>query len=167
MNDVPILILSGVAGSGKTTVGRALARRLGCAFYDGDDLHPPQNVAKMAGGEPLDDADRAPWLARLRELIATLQAQNQSAVIACSALKKAYRDRLARDATNVTFVYLQGSFDLIYARLRARRDHYMSAAMLQSQFEALEPPTSGEAIVVHIDDSVEAIVESIISTLGR
>lgn len=161
-----ILILTGVAGSGKTTIGRALAHRLDVPFYDGDDFHPPQNVAKMARGEPLDDADRAPWLARLHELLAGLSVRHEQAVIACSALKKTYRQQLAQDLPGITFVYLQGSFDLIHARLRARRDHYMSAAMLRSQFEALEPPAPGEAIVVHIDDSVESIVESIVATLG-
>lgn len=162
-----ILILTGVAGSGKTTIGRALAHRLDVPFYDGDDFHPPQNVAKMTRGEPLDDADRAPWLARLHELLAGLSARHEQAVISCSALKRVYRQQLAQDLPNVTFIYLQGNFDLIYARMRARRDHYMSAAMLQSQFEALEPPTTDEAIVVHIDDSVEAIVENIVATLGR
>lgn len=161
----PILILTGVAGSGKTTIGQALARRLDYPFYDGDDFHPPQNIAKMARGEPLDDADRAPWLARLHECIANLHAQNKPAVIACSALKKAYRRQLARDLPNITFVYLQGSFQLIHARLRARRDHYMSAEMLRSQFDDLEPPAPGEAITVHIDDTVENVVKRICATL--
>jgi gluconokinase len=162
---LPILLLNGVAGSGKTTIGRALARHLDVPFYDGDDFHPPQNVAKMARGEPLDDADRAPWLARLHELIAGLHARNKPAVIACSALKKAYRRQLARDLPNVAFVHLQGSFDLIHAHLRARQDHYMGAAMLRSQFDALEPPAPHEAIIVSIDDSVETIVHRILAAL--
>ncbi len=160
-----IIILTGVSGSGKTTVGRALARRLGYPFYEGDDFHPPQNIAKMAGGIPLDDADRAPWLDSLHALIAGIAARGESAVLACSALKEKYRERLARGVENVCFVYLYGSFDLIRARILAREEHYFEASMLRSQFEALEPPASGEAISVSVHDTVEGVVDRIKAAL--
>lgn len=156
----------GVSGAGKTTIGQALAERLEIPFYDGDDFHPPQNVAKMAAGEPLQDADRRPWLAKLHELIATLSRQERAAVVACSALKRTYRRQLARGVPGVIFVFLQGSFDLIEARMRARDEHFMGPQMLQSQFEALEPPGADEAITVNVDDgSVAQIVERIVAAL--
>lgn len=158
----------GVSGSGKTTVGRALAERLDCAFFDGDDFHPPENVAKMAAGEPLQDADRRPWLAKLNALIGGLSSRNQCAIVACSALKRDYRRRLARDVPGVTFVFLKGSFAIIEARMRARDDHFMGAQMLQSQFEALEPPGADEAVTVNVDDgSVAQIVERILAALDN
>lgn len=156
----------GVSGAGKTTVGRALAERLDCAFYDGDDFHPPENVAKMAAGEPLQDRDRRPWLAKLNELITGLSRRNKGAVVACSALKRDYRRQLARGVPGVTFVFLQGSFELIEARMRARDDHFMGVQMLESQFEALESPRTDEAITVNVDDSsVEKIVQRIVAAL--
>ena len=160
-----IIIITGVSGSGKTTVGRALARRLGYPFYEGDDFHPPQNIAKMAGGIPLDDADRAPWLDSLHALIAGIAARGESAVVACSALKKKYRERLSRGVENVCFVFLYGSFDLINARMKAREGHNFEASMLRSQFEALEPPAPGKAISVSVDDTVEGVVDRIKAAL--
>lgn len=160
-----IIVLMGVSGSGKTTVGQALARRLDCPFYDGDDFHPPQNVAKMAAGQPLDDDDRAPWLARLHDLIVGHAAEDETIVVACSALKKRYRRRLTQDVANVVFVYLRGSADVIRARLQSREDHYMQPGMLDSQFDALEPPPPDEAIIVDVDRDVEAIVDHIQSAL--
>lgn len=160
-----VVILTGVAGSGKTTIGKALAQRLGCPFYDADDFHPPQNIAKMSRGEPLDDADRAPWLQRLHTLLKTLREKNQPAVLACSALKADYRRRLSQGLDNICFVYLHGDFDLIFARLQGRRNHYMSAAMLQSQFNALEPPAPREALLVDVDAPLESIVNHIIDAL--
>ena len=160
-----IVILTGVAGSGKTTIGQALAQHLACPFYDGDDFHPPANIAKMAVGQPLDDADRAPWLQRLHDLLANLHEQRQTAVLACSALKKDYRKQLTRGLDNVCVVYLHGSFELIQARLQAREGHYMSPAMLQSQFEALEPPTPGEALHVDVSRPLDHIVTRIAKAL--
>lgn len=160
-----VTIIMGVSGSGKTTVGRALAAALGCPFYDGDDFHPPENVAKMARGEPLTDADRAPWLDRLAALIGEVIGRGETAVLACSALKKAYRDRL-RVSGRVQFVYLHGEFDLIWRRMQARQGHYMQAEMLRSQFAALEPPGAGEALAIDAALPVEAIVAKILDTLG-
>ena len=133
----------GVTGSGKTTVGQQLAAALGWTFVEGDAFHPPANIAKMHRGEPLDDADRAPWLRAIRQRIDELVASAQSAVIACSALKRAYREVLARDRPEVTFVYLKASAALIAERLRHRAGHFMPPALLQSQLETLEEPAGG------------------------
>lgn len=159
------LVVMGVSGCGKSTVGQAVADRLGWPFYDGDDFHPPENVAKMAAGQPLNDADRAPWLDRLHDLIHDHLWQGRGAVVACSALKGRYRDVLRAGNDGLEFVFLQGDFDLIWRRMRARSDHYMKAPMLQSQFDALEPPGPEEALTVSIDAPVEEIVVHLIRHL--
>ena len=161
------VILMGVTGSGKTTVGRALAERLGWAFLDGDDFHPQANVDKMAAGTPLTDADRWPWLRILAAEIDTRLERGESCLLACSALKQAYRDvlREGRQAERVRFVHLAGSQDLIAGRLRDRVHRYMPASLLQSQFEALEPPA--DAAVVDIDAAPEEIVERVLRALNR
>jgi len=153
-----VFVIMGVSGCGKTTVGMALADKLNCSFYDGDDFHPPENVAKMANGMPLNDADRYPWLERLYDLIREHLERRKTAVIACSALKKRYRDQLRRGNNTPTFVFLQGSFDLIWERMQARQNHYMRAEMLHSQFDDLEPPGVDEAIIVDIDQHIESIL---------
>lgn len=158
-----LFVVMGVSGCGKTTVGQALAARLGCPFYDGDDFHPPANVAKMASGVPLNDEDRAPWLARLAGLLKQHEAKGETAVLACSALKQLYREQL-RVSPEVQFVYLAGSFDLIWQRMSQRANHYMKADMLRSQFAALEPPAAAEVIHVAIDQAIDAIVEQIVQT---
>jgi gluconokinase len=158
-----VFVVMGVSGSGKSTVGRALVQRLDCPFYDGDDFHPEANVAKMSQGIPLDDDDREPWLARLADLIQAHLARGETAVIACSALKEKYRQQLRRAESNVVFVYLKGSFDLIWGRMQQREGHFMKAEMLQSQFATLEEPDPAQAIVVDIDQDVPAIVEEIIA----
>lgn len=157
-----VVIIMGVSGSGKTTVGLALAERLGVLFYDGDDFHPPDNVAKMASGIPLNDEDRYPWLARLHDLIANHLARDESAVVACSALKKKYRDQLREGNDGVSIVYLKGSLNLIWERMEARQAHYMKADMLHSQFETLEPPSPHNTLIVNVDQNVESIVDHII-----
>ena len=153
-----VYVIMGVSGCGKTTVGMALADKLGCSFYDGDDFHPPENVAKMASGTPLNDDDRYPWLERLRDLIGEHLMGGKTAVIACSALKKKYRDQLRRGNDGLQIVYLEGSFTLIWERMAAREPHYMKADMLQSQFDALEPPSVDEAIIIDIDQQVASIL---------
>ncbi len=153
-------VIMGVSGSGKTTIGQALARALHCSFYDGDDFHSPESVAKMASGQPLDDADRAPWLATLAGLIQEHLDGGKVGVLASSALKKQYRDQLAV-ADNVQFVFLDGDFDLISQRMLAREDHYMKPAMLRSQFETLERPDETEALILSIEEPVDVIIERI------
>lgn len=162
---VQLFVVMGVSGSGKTTVGRALAARLECPFYDGDNFHPAENVAKMASGTPLNDADRAPWLARLAELLAKHEARGETAVLACSALKQTYREQL-RVSPAVQFVYLAGSFDLIWQRMTERTEHYMKADMLRSQFATLEPPTSSDALCVAVDQNIDAIVAYILEEVA-
>ena len=161
-----VFVIMGVSGCGKSTVGLALAQRLGAMFYDGDDFHPPQNVAKMAGGSPLNDDDRYPWLARLHDLLAEHLAQGETAVLACSALKKKYRDQLRQGNEGVRLVYLQGSLNLIWERMAARQTHYMKPAMLQSQFDALEPPSAQNTMIISVEHSVEDIVGRIIREFG-
>ena len=157
-------VIMGVSGCGKTTIGEALAAHLGCPFYDGDDFHSPQNVAKMASGKPLNDDDRAPWLATLAALIQEHLDREETAVLASSALKKRYRDSLRVDG-RVQFIFLDGDFDLNWERMQARQDHYMKAEMLQSQFDALEAPGEEEAIRVPIDQSVNDILSQILLAL--
>ena len=155
------MILMGVVGSGKTTVGSLLAQKLGWQFADADDFHPAANVEKIRRGIPLDDSDRAPWLAALRDAILHWNAEGQNAVLACSALKHKYREELRVDG--VHFVYLKGDFELIEQRLRTRRGHFASDSILKSQFKDLEKPD--DAITVEIDKSPEAIVSEIIAKL--
>jgi len=158
-----IIIIMGVSGAGKTTIGRLLARERAWPFYDGDDVHPPANVEKMRRGIPLTDVDREPWLRTLRELIERLGAEGRSAVIACSALKQSYRERLAAGLPGVRFVYLRGDPALIRQRLAQRHGHFMPAELLQSQLEALEQPH--DAIVVDVAAPLEAIVGQITRAL--
>ena len=160
-----VIILMGVSGCGKTTVGQALAERLGVPFYDADDYHPAENVAKMSQGFPLNDDDRYPWLARLHELITEHVVTGQGMVLGCSALKQKYRDQLRGEHKNVHFVYLKGSFDLIWQRMQAREGHYMKAGMLQSQFDTLETPSMASALVVSIESSPTEIVNSILGSV--
>lgn len=157
-----VYVMMGVAGCGKTTIGTALAERLGCPFYDGDNFHPPANVAKMASGTPLNDADRQPWLTRLHDLIEAHSAKGETAVLACSALKQKYRHHLQGDNNDIIFVFLQGSFDVIWQRLKARSNHYMKAEMLQSQFEALEEPASRTTLLIDIREDKKQIIETIL-----
>ena len=143
----------GVSGCGKTAVGQALAADLGWPFFDGDDFHPETNVAKMAAGTPLTDADRWPWLDRLASEMAAVNERGANAVFACSALKQAYRDRFGR-AGDVRFVHLKGEAATIAARMAARSHRYMPPSLLASQFATLEEPE--EAIVVDVRDAIPA-----------
>jgi len=158
-----IIILMGVSGSGKTTVGRLLSQELGWKFYDADDFHPQANIDKMQQGIPLDDADRRPWLEKLREMVRTCLDRSESAILACSALKEAYREYLLIDP-QVVLVYLQGSPDLLRERLKQRRGHFMNPQLLDSQFAALEEPQ--HAVVIDVTPSPPIIVQSIRKNLA-
>jgi len=159
-----IIILMGVSGSGKTTIGKRLARALGWPFYDGDQFHPPENVVKMQQGMPLTDEDRWPWLHAMQAHIETWVQQGMSAVLACSALKQAYREHLVMDEAEVKLVYLKGDYDLIHERLAQRRGHFMPPGLLASQFAALEEPE--RSVVVDIVHPPETIVALIRGQLG-
>jgi len=154
----------GVTGCGKTTVGALLAKDCGWAFYDADDFHPPENVAKMKKGEPLCDADRWPWLERLNRLLLEQERQGKSLALACSALKQAYRDRLTRGCAAARFVLLDSERETIGARLAARRGHYMNPALLDSQFAILERPQ--DALRLDAAASPAALVREIRNALG-
>jgi gluconokinase len=156
-----IAVVMGVSGAGKSTLGEALARTLGWRFIDADDYHPAANVAKMAAGTPLDDEDRWRWLDRLNALIRT----GDNAVLACSALKERYRQRLAQGIEGVVWVHLEGDPDLIRSRLENRRHRYMPASLLESQFAALEPPEN--AISVDVSADVATCVAAIARQLHR
>ena len=162
-----IMLLMGVSGCGKTTVGEQLAERLGWSYQEGDALHPPANVAKMAGGTPLTDADRLPWLAAVAAWIDARRVAGECGVVSCSALKRAYRQLLVGDRPDVWLVYLQGTRDQLAERLAARTGHYMPAGLLDSQLATLEEPTAAEQpLVVTIDQPVEAIVTAIAGAVG-
>jgi gluconokinase len=158
-------IVMGVSGCGKTSVGKALAGHLGWDFYDADDFHPPENISKMAKGIPLDDSDRAPWLAALHDLISSSLKTNRPGVLACSALKGRYRQQLLDGNDGVQIVYLKGSYDLIWSRMEKRTGHYMKPDMLKSQFDALEEPTN--ALWVDMSMSVDDIVQEILKNVEK
>ena len=156
-----IVIIFGVSGAGKTTVGKLLARELGWRFLEADDFHPAANISKMRSGHPLTDEDRWPWLERLRQRIERSLAAGENAVLACSALKRAYRD-LLRVSDEVKFVFLRGDYFLIGKQLRSRYRHFMNPSLLQSQFDDLEEPQPDEnAITVELGRTPEKIVKKI------
>lgn len=159
----PVVVI-GVSGSGKSTIGAALARRLGVPFGDADHLHPPANIAKMAAGEPLTDDDRYPWLDSVGQWLAA----HPSGVMSCSALKRAYRDRLRRHSPSAYFLHLRGRPELIAQRLAARPGHFMPATLLQSQLDTLEPLGADEpGVTVDIDDrDVDAVVDAFLNWGG-
>ena len=158
-----VIVLMGVTGSGKTTIGRLLSRELGWKYYDADDFHSPANIEKMRNAIPLTDDDRRPWLETLRDLIRECLALGDSAILACSALKESYRECLLIDG-KVKLVYLKGDYETIQRRLKGRHNHYMNPRLLDSQFETLEEPK--DAWDVDISLSPEEIVELIKSHLG-
>jgi gluconokinase len=156
-----IVILFGVSGAGKTTVGKLLARELGWRFIEADDFHPATNIEKMRSGRPLTDEDRWPWLDCLRREVEQLLFTGENAVLACSALKRAYRDRL-RVSDEVKFVFLRGDYALVEKQVRSRHGHFMNPVLLQSQFDALEKPEHDEhALTVELGGRPEEIVNEI------
>jgi gluconokinase len=155
------LVVMGVSGSGKSTVGAALAQRLRVPFVDADTLHPPANIAKMAAGQPLDDGDRYPWLEKVGQWLAD---HREGAVVSCSALKRRYRDQLRAHCPGVEFVHLRGSAELIGRRLAARTDHFMPVALLRSQLDTLEPLGPDEAgMTVDVGPGIDAIVDTVLT----
>jgi gluconokinase len=154
-----ILVIMGVSGSGKTTIGQLLSAELICSFIDGDDFHPPVNIKKMSSGEALTDEDRWPWLEILTDKIQEYIQQEQSMVLACSALKKSYREILCVERELVQFIYLKGNYATIVRRMQSRENHFMTKSLLQSQFATLEEPE--DAIVVDISPSPSEILKSI------
>jgi len=159
-----VVVLMGVAGCGKSTVGPLLAARLGGDFAEGDTFHPPANVAKMSGGQPLDDGDRLPWLEAMAAAIRGWRAKDRPTVLGCSALKAAYRDILSGGSPEVRFVHLAGTKAQVAERLAARRGHFMPASLLDSQFAALEAPA--DALVLDIAGTPEALAAEAARRLG-
>lgn len=157
-----IIQVIGVSGCGKSTIARSLSASLGIPYYDADDFHPPENVEKMKGGQPLNDDDRATWLTTLSDHLQEWE-QKGGAILACSALKEKYRKILSKGLKECHWVFLSGDYDLIYNRMRKREGHYMSASMLKSQFDALEVPAYG--IHIDINKSPEEIINIIKSNL--
>ncbi|WP_413736166.1 gluconokinase [Sodalis sp. RH21] len=155
-----IFVLMGVSGSGKSVVASALARELSAAFLDGDFLHPRANIDKMSAGHALNDDDRAPWLAAINDAAFAMQRTNAISIIVCSALKKHYRDRLRKGNDNLSFIYLKGDFEVIEARMKARKGHFFKSQMLVTQFETLEEPGADETdvAVINIDQPVEQVI---------
>lgn len=164
MSTPAIVLVTGVAGSGKTTIGTRLAQRLGWPYFEGDDFHPPANRERMARGLPLDDSDRAPWLAALRECMDEVRAAGGRAVFSCSALREAHRERLVGGCDDVLLVHLAGDYDTIHERAMQRQGHFFDPALVASQFETLEPPR--DALVIDVRDTPDAIVDRIVRALG-
>ncbi len=158
-----VVVMMGVSGSGKTTIAQGVAKRLGWDVLEGDSYHPPANVEKMSHGVPLDDADRLPWLHAIADAIDAELAAGRSSIVACSALKRSYRDIIIGGRRDVVLVYLKGSHDLLYERIKHRTGHFMPASLLDSQFATLEEPTDEERpIVVSVDGTPEEIVDSVL-----
>ena len=156
-------IVMGVSGTGKSTIGKLLSDRTGWTFYDADDFHPLTNIIKMKRGIPLNDEDRLPWLLKLKQLITNTIDSDRQGILACSALKSEYRQILQNDRSEVRFIYLRGDYDCIQSRVRQRTGHFMSSALLRSQFDTLEEPKN--AIKVDVSHTPEAIVKEILERI--
>lgn len=152
----------GVSGSGKTTLGQAIAQKLKWDFFDADDFHPAENIAKMASGTPLNDSDRVPWLAALHDQLSSTLKSNRHPVLACSALKEKYRAQLLDGIEGIEIIYLQGSYDLIWSRMSTRAEHYMKPEMLRSQFAALEEPEN--VLTLDVSMTVEDMIDKIFAS---
>jgi gluconokinase len=161
-----LIVVMGVSGCGKTTIGTALSARTGLPFYDGDDFHSESNKQKMSSGKPLNDDDRKPWLKAIVDFSAEECASGSGLIIACSALKHAYREQLRTLSWPVKFVHLHAPFEVIHARMKQRTDHYMPESLLRSQFETLESPVNEHGVIeVSIEQSVEAATDRILLAL--
>lgn len=160
-----VLILMGVSGTGKSTIGQALSEKLNWPYFEGDKFHSPANVEKMRAGIPLNDDDRGPWLLSIRTAIEEHLASAGSAIFACSALKASYREILQKEDKRIKFIFLHASYELILSRMNSRKHEYMPASLLKSQFETLEEPKN--AIKVSVNQAVDKIVEEILEKLGR
>ncbi len=158
-----VIFITGVSGSGKTTIGQRLSHEIGWTFYDGDDFHPEENIEKMKSGTPLDDNDRRAWL----ESLNSIACRNEKVIIACSALKEKYRTQLshALGENQYCFVHLRGSFDMIEKRMTDRQGHFMPVGLLRSQFDDYEIPTSG--LILDVDQPINAMIENIVAMLRR
>lgn len=162
-----VIVLMGVAGCGKSTIGAGLSKALGWPFRDADSFHPPANVAKMKSGQPLDDADRAPWLAAIAHWIDKRREQGAPGIVSCSALKRAYRGRIIGARRDVRLVYLRGDAELIGRRLAARKNHFMPASLLESQLAVLEEPGEEERpVIVDVALSPRRVVATVLDRLG-
>ncbi|KER66143.1 gluconate kinase [Burkholderia cepacia] len=161
-----ILIAMGVSGAGKSRIGEMLAERLSCSYTDGDAFHSAANKEKMHHGIPLTDDDRWPWLRTIREAIEEKQRAGETAVFTCSSLKRSYRDVLRGTDTDVRFVYLKGSFEVLHERLKSRTGHFFDPSLLKSQLDTLEEPGSDEAIEVSIELTPEQIVDQVMQKIG-
>ncbi len=160
------IIVMGVCACGKSTVGETLAELMGCKFIDGDNLHPKANIIKMSSGEALDDSDRLPWLERIRDAAFSLESKNETGIIVCSALKKSYREKIREGNQNVSFLFLDGSVELIMDRMRGREGHFMQENMVNGQFATLQRPDGEPNVaVVDIDGSHETIITRAINAL--
>lgn len=164
-NGPVILVVMGVSGSGKSAIAAPLAHRLGWAFEEGDDLHPPHNIAKMASGHPLDDADRRPWLDAIGAWIDARLAEGRSGIVTCSALKRIYRTRLRQDRPEVRFLFLRADEAVLARRIEHRQGHFMPSSLLHSQFETLEEPGADEPVLVV--DVADRSVGAIVADLAR
>lgn len=167
MERAATIVVMGVTGAGKTTVGKALAQQLGWRFCEGDAFHPAANVAKLSSGQPLDDADREPWLASLNAMLRAAAADGTPVVLACSVLKERYRRRLTEGLTAVEFVYLHGPQPMLYERVHSRTGHFIDPSLLGSQLDDLEEPSRDEALWIELDQPVQQAVDEILSVTRR